>query len=76
MFNIIFSLNRTTTSISTKVKPSSNTSKTVLKVNSGLKENVSNIPKAIPKPKAVLKPHRGTLTKSSSLQGRSVSQLV
>lgn len=76
MLNIVLSLNRTTTSIATKVKPPSNTTKTVLKVNSGLNENVSNIPKAIPRPKAVLKPYRGTLTRSLSLRSKSVSQLV
>ncbi|XP_060861553.1 G2/mitotic-specific cyclin-B [Metopolophium dirhodum] len=67
-------LNRTTTSVTTKVKPSLNTSKTVLKVNTGLNENVSNIPKAIIRPKTVglIKTYRGTLTRSSSLRNKSV----
>lgn len=71
------SLNRTTTSVTTKVKPSLNTSKTILKVNSGLHENVSNIPKAIVRPKTVglVKTYRGTLTRSSSLRNKSVSEI-
>lgn len=70
------SLNRTTTSITTKVKPSlSNTSKTVLKVGSGGNENVSGIPKPLPRPKAILKPYQGTLTRSSSLRSKSVSTI-
>lgn len=73
---IHFSLNRTTISTNVKVKPSLNTSKTVLKVSSGLNENVSNIPKAIARPKAVglVKSFRGTLTRSSSLRNKSVSK--
>lgn len=73
---VIFSLNRTTTSISTKVKPTLNSSKVGLKVNSGLKENVSNIPKAVTKPKPVglVKTYQKTLTRSSSLRNRSVSR--
>ncbi|XP_025201193.1 G2/mitotic-specific cyclin-B2 [Melanaphis sacchari] len=67
-------LNRTTTSITSKVKPSLSTSKTVLKVNSGLHESVSNIPKAIVRPKTagLVKTYRGTLTRSSSLKNKSV----
>jgi len=74
--HVLFSLNRTTTSVTTKEKPSLITSKTVLKVNSGLNENVSNIPKAIIRPKTVglIKTYRGTLTRSSSLRKKSVSE--
>lgn len=72
----MYSLNRTTTSINTKVKPSvSNTSKTILKVGSIGNENVSGIPKALPRPKAILKPYQGTLTRSSSLRSKSVSTI-
>lgn len=75
---VLFSLNRTTTSVTTKVKPILNTSKTVLKVNSGLNENVSNIPKAIIRPKTVglIKTYRGTLTRSSSLRNKSASEIL
>lgn len=70
-------MNRTTISTNVKVKPSLNTSKPVLKVNTGLNENVSNIPKAIARPKTVglVKTFRGTLTRSSSLRNKSVSEL-
>lgn len=65
-------LNRTTTSVTLKGKPTLNTSKTV-KGSSCLKENVSNIPKAVTRPKVFgLKPYRGTLTRSSSLRNKSV----
>lgn len=74
----VYSLNRTTISVTAKVKPSLNTSKPVLRVNSGLSENVSNIPKAIARPKVVnvLKPYRGTLTRSSSLRSKSVNEVT
>lgn len=71
------SLNRTTTSVNSKGKTTLNTSKTILKVNSCLNENVSNIPKAIVRPKALgLKPFRGTLTRSSSLRNKSVKKKI
>lgn len=65
-------------SISTKVKSSLNTSKSVLRVNSGLNQNVSNIPKATarPKPTGMVKPYRGTLTRSSSLRNKPVSKTI
>ncbi|XP_025412607.1 G2/mitotic-specific cyclin-B isoform X3 [Sipha flava] len=67
-------LNRSTLPTNVKVKPSLNTSKTVIKGNTGLNENVSNIPKAITRPKTVglVKSFRGTLTRSSSLRNKSV----
>jgi len=71
-------LNRTTTSVALKGKPTLNTSKTV-KGSSCLKENVSNIPKAVirPRPKVFgLKPYRGTLTRSSSLRNKSVNKII
>lgn len=58
------------------MKPSVNTSKTV-KVNTGLNENASNIPKAITRSKGVaVKPHRGTLTRVLSLRGKSVNKIL
>lgn len=74
----MFSLNRTTTSVTAKVKPSLNTSKTILKVNSGLNENISNIPKAITRPKTagLIKTYRGTLTRSSSLRNKAVREIL
>ncbi|VVC39369.1 Cyclin, N-terminal,Cyclin-like,Cyclin, C-terminal domain [Cinara cedri] len=65
-------LNRTTISATAKVKPSLNTSK-IVKVNTGVNENASNIPKAITRPKALAKPYRGTLTRSLSLRSKSVA---
>lgn len=68
---IFFSLNRKTTYIDSKVKPTSKT------INSDLNENVPNIPKVITKHKTktvgIIKPYSGTLTRSSSLRIKSVS---
>lgn len=66
----MYSFNRTTTSVAAKVRPSLNISKTTIKATSGSNENASNIPK----PKNVIKPYRGTLTRSSSLKSKSVSK--
>ncbi|XP_050539301.1 G2/mitotic-specific cyclin-B2 [Daktulosphaira vitifoliae] len=62
-------LNRTTTTVNAK-----NCTKTVIKVNSTLKENVSSIPKAIsrPRPSSMVRPLKGTLTRSSSLRSKSI----
>lgn len=60
------------------MKTTLNTSKSVLKVTSGNNENVSNIPQAIARPRALgtVRPYRGTLTRSSSLRNKSVNKII
>ncbi|XP_050432110.1 G2/mitotic-specific cyclin-B [Adelges cooleyi] len=68
-------LNRTTTTLTA---PKLNSTKTVVKVSSTLKENVSSIPKAIIKPRltSMVRPYKGTLTRSSSLRSKSINSLT